>query len=177
MPATDRRILKLALPALGSLAVEPLYVLTDTAIVGRLGTAQLAGLAIAASVLGIVFGGANFLTYGATERVARRIGAGDRAGAADVGVQTIWLAALVGVTVAPLLAALAGPICAAFGADGDVLEHGSPTGERRLRHCEEKHQRHYDHQDIESRRNSSCRIETSPRPVRAGCGFAQSLAR
>jgi putative MATE family efflux protein len=123
--ATDRRILRLALPALGSLAVEPLYVLTDTAIVGRLGTEQLAGLAIAASVLGIVFGGANFLTYGATERVARRIGAGDQAGAADVGVQTIWLAALVGVTVAPLLAALAGPICAAFGADGAVLEHAT----------------------------------------------------
>jgi putative MATE family efflux protein len=121
----DRRILALALPALGSLAVEPLYVLTDTAIVGRLGTDQLAGLAIAASVLGIVFGGANFLTYGATERVARRIGAGDQAGAADVGVQTMWLAALVGVVVAPLLAVLARPICSAFGADGDVLEHAT----------------------------------------------------
>jgi putative MATE family efflux protein len=125
LAAVDRRILALALPALGSLAVEPLYVLTDTAIVGRLGTDQLAGLAIAASVLGVVFGGANFLTNGATERVARRIGAGDRAGAADVGVQTIWLAALVGLTVAPLLAALAGPICTAFGADGDVLDHAT----------------------------------------------------
>lgn len=122
---TDRRILKLAVPALGALAVEPLYVLTDTAIVGRLGTDQLAGLAVAASVLGIVFGGANFLTYGATERVARRIGAGDRAGAADVGVQTIWLAALVGIVAAPLLAVLARPICSAFGADGEVLDHAS----------------------------------------------------
>lgn len=125
MNATDRRILKLALPALGSLAVEPLYVLTDTAIVGRLGTDQLAGLAVAASVLNIVFGGANFLTYGATERVARRIGAGDPVGAADVGVQTMWLAALVGVVAAPLLAILAGPICRAFGADGEVLEHAT----------------------------------------------------
>ena len=45
MNRTDRRIIALAIPALGSLAVEPLYVLVDTAIVGRLGTAQLGGLA------------------------------------------------------------------------------------------------------------------------------------
>lgn len=122
---TDRRILKLAVPALGALAVEPLYVLTDTAIVGRLGTDQLAGLAVAASVLGIVFGGSNFLTYGATERVARRIGAGDGPGAADVGVQTMWLAAIVGVVVAPLLAIGARPICRVFGADGGVLDQAA----------------------------------------------------
>ncbi len=122
---TDRRILKLAVPALGALAVEPLYVLTDTAIVGRLGTDQLAGLAVAASVLGIVFGGSNFLTYGATERVARRIGAGDRPGAANVGVQTMWLAAIVGVVVAPLLAIGARPICRVFGADGGVLDQAA----------------------------------------------------
>ena len=34
----DRQIVRLALPALGALAAEPLYVLTDTAVVGRLGT-------------------------------------------------------------------------------------------------------------------------------------------
>lgn len=125
MNPTDRRIVTLALPALGSLAVEPLYVLTDTAIVGRIGTDQLAGLAIAASVLSIVFGGSNFLTYGTTERVARRLGAGDRTGAADAGVQTMWLSVLVGATVAPLLAVLARPICAGFGADGAVLGHAT----------------------------------------------------
>ena len=76
MNRTDRRIIALAIPALGSLAVEPLYVLVDTAIVGRLGTAQLGGLAIAATVLGLVVAGCNFLTYGTTERVARRLGAG-----------------------------------------------------------------------------------------------------
>lgn len=121
----DRRIVSLALPALGALAVEPLYVLTDTAIIGRLGTDQLAGLAIAASALAIVFGGANFLTYGATERVARRIGAGDRVDAADVGVQAMWLAAIVGLVVAPLLAAFARPICRLFGADGAVLDQAA----------------------------------------------------
>lgn len=119
----DRRIMRLALPALGSLAVEPVYVLVDTAIVGRIGTAELAGLAIAATVLSFVFAGANFLTYGTTERVARRLGSGDAAGAGEVGVQALWLGVLVGVPAALVLGALARPVAAAFGADGDVLRH------------------------------------------------------
>ena len=47
----DREILKLALPALGALAAEPLYLLVDTAMVGHLGTEELAALAIAAALL------------------------------------------------------------------------------------------------------------------------------
>ena len=48
----DREIVALALPALGALAAEPLYLLADTAIVGHLGTTQLAALALAATALG-----------------------------------------------------------------------------------------------------------------------------
>ena len=65
----DREILRLAVPALGALAAEPLYVLVDTAIVGHLGTTQLASLAIAATVLSSAFTIFNFLTYGTTARV------------------------------------------------------------------------------------------------------------
>ena len=101
MNRTDRQILRLAIPALGTLAVEPLYVLVDTAIVGRLGTAQLGGLALAATVLSFVVAGCNFLTYGTTERVARRLGAGRPVEAADVSVQAIWLSVLVGVALGP----------------------------------------------------------------------------
>ena len=43
----DREIARLAVPALGALAAEPLYLLADTAIVGHLGTRPLAGLAVA----------------------------------------------------------------------------------------------------------------------------------
>jgi len=121
--AVDRRILKLAWPALGSLAVEPVYVLVDTAIVGRIGTSELAGLAVAATVLSFVFAGANFLTYGTTERVARRLASGDAVGAGDVGVQALWLAVLFGVPAAIVLGALTSPIASAFGADGEVLGH------------------------------------------------------
>lgn len=121
--SVDRRILKLAVPALGSLAVEPIYVITDTAIIGRLGTQQLAGLAVAASVLSIVFAGANFLTYGTTQQVAKRLGAGDGSGAANVGMQAMWLAAIFGTPAALLLGFGAGPIVSAFGANGAIAGH------------------------------------------------------
>ncbi len=121
--AVDRRILKLAVPALGSLAVEPVYVITDTAIIGRLGTDQLAGLAIAASVLSIVFAGANFLTYGTTQRVAGNLGSGDRDAASNVGVQAMWLAGLFGVPAALMLGLGAEPIAEAFGATGAVATY------------------------------------------------------
>ena len=44
----DREIVRLAVPAFGALIAQPLYVLADTAVVGHLGTPELAGLAIAA---------------------------------------------------------------------------------------------------------------------------------
>jgi MATE family, multidrug efflux pump len=124
LTTTDRRIVRLALPALGSLAVEPLYVLVDTAIVGRLGTAQLGGLALAASVLSLVTAGCNFLTYGTTERVARRRGGGDRAAAAEVGVQAVWLSALVGTALVPLVALGAPLLGRLLGGEGKVLDFG-----------------------------------------------------
>jgi putative MATE family efflux protein len=65
-------------PALGALAAEPLYLLVDTAIVGHLGTPQLAALALAATVLSAVVGLCNFLAYATTAQVARLTAAGAR---------------------------------------------------------------------------------------------------
>src|SRR3954452_2847255 len=87
----DREILRLAVPALGALAAEPLYVLVDTAIVGHLGTTQLAALAIAATALSSAFTIFNFLTYGTTARVSRMHGAGREEEAARLGAQGLWL--------------------------------------------------------------------------------------
>jgi len=118
---TDRTIIRLAVPALGSLAVEPLYVLVDTAIVGRLGTAQLGGLALAATVLSFVVAGCNFLTYGTTERVARRLGAGRHVDAADVGIQALWLSVIVGVVLATIVALAAPAVGRLLGGEDEVL--------------------------------------------------------
>jgi putative MATE family efflux protein len=118
----DREILRLALPALGALAAEPLYLLTDTAIVGHLGTPQLAALALAATVLGGVTALCIFLTYGTTAQVARLHGAGEERRAGELAAQALWLALAVGVTVAVLCAALAGPLMALLGGSGRTAD-------------------------------------------------------
>jgi putative MATE family efflux protein len=116
----DREILLLALPALGALAAEPLYLLADTAIVGHLGTPQLAALALAATVLSSLVSLCIFLTYGTTARVSRLHGAGDDTGADAMAAQALWLALGVGLTVATVVAACAHPLVALLGGEGDV---------------------------------------------------------
>ena len=96
----DRQILRLAVPALGALAAEPLYILVDTAVVGHLGTAPLAGLAVAGTILTTTFFLFNFLAYGTTAAVARALGADDDARATAVAVQGLWLALLIGLALA-----------------------------------------------------------------------------
>ncbi len=98
--AHDREILALAVPALGALVAEPLFLLADSAIVGRLGTTPLAGLGIAAAVLSTAVNLFVFLAYGTTASVARRLGAGERRAAVAEGVDGMWLAAALGSTVA-----------------------------------------------------------------------------
>jgi putative MATE family efflux protein len=121
---TDRRaVLALALPALGALVAEPLFLLADSAIVGRLGTAPLAGLGIAGALLTAAVSIFVFLAYGTTAAVARRSGAGDRAGALRQGIDGLWLAVAIGVPAAIVAEILAPALVAAFGAPADVAEH------------------------------------------------------
>jgi putative MATE family efflux protein len=121
----DREILKLAVPALGALAAEPLYVLVDTAIVGHLGTVQLASLAIAATALTSAFTIFNFLTYGTTARVARLHGAGQEEQAARLGAQALWLGVGIGVVLLLATAALARPIVTLMGGEGEILDQAT----------------------------------------------------
>jgi putative MATE family efflux protein len=116
----DREIVSLALPALGALAAEPLYLLADTAIVGHLGTPQLAALALAATVLSTLVSLCIFLTYGTTARVTRLHGAGDDRAANEVAAQALWLALAVGVAVAAAVIVLAHPLVALLGGKGEV---------------------------------------------------------
>jgi putative MATE family efflux protein len=118
----DGEILRLALPALGALAAEPLYLLTDTAIVGHLGTPQLAALALAATVLSNLVALCIFLTYGTTARVTRLHGAGQDEAAAALGPQALWLALTAGVVVGATIAALAGPLVHALGGEDHVAD-------------------------------------------------------
>jgi putative MATE family efflux protein len=116
----DRDILRLAVPALGSLAAEPLYVLVDTAVVGHLGRAQLGGLAVAGTLLTTSFLLFNFLAYGTTATVARAVGAGDRRAATSHAVQALWVSAALGVVLLGLGIGLAAPAVSLMGAHGAV---------------------------------------------------------
>ncbi|MEU2072955.1 MATE family efflux transporter [Streptomyces sp. NPDC013489] len=95
----DREIVSLALPAFGALVAEPLFLMVDSAIVGHLGTPQLAGLAIAAALLTTAVSVFVFLAYATTAAVSRRVGAGDLPAAIRQGMDGIWLALLLGTAV------------------------------------------------------------------------------
>ncbi|MCB0977097.1 MAG: MATE family efflux transporter [Acidimicrobiales bacterium] len=114
----DREIARLAFPALVTLLSEPLYLLVDTGVVGHLGAEALGAVALASALLLTVVTLCIFLVYGTTASVARLIGAGDRRGAADDGVQGLWLAAWVGILLAVVLAAGSHPLVEILGGSG-----------------------------------------------------------
>ncbi len=112
--ALDRRIVAIAVPALGTLIAEPLFLLVDTAIVGHLGTRQLAALGVASQVLLTIVSLCVFLAYGTTTAVARATGDRDQAA---LGVQGAWLGALTGTFVAAGLLLFADPLARLVGGD------------------------------------------------------------
>jgi putative MATE family efflux protein len=116
----DREILRLAIPAFGALVAEPLFLLADSAIVGRLGTAPLGGLAVASQALTTLVGISIFLAYGTTAAVARQLGAGNRQAAIQQGIDGLWLATLIGAAVLAVCWPLAAPIVHAFGGSAGV---------------------------------------------------------
>jgi putative MATE family efflux protein len=125
-PVTGRRIAGLALPALGVLAAEPLYLLFDLAVVGRLGAVALAGLAIGGLILSLLSSQLTFLSYGTTARAARFFGAGDRASAVGEGVQATWLAVALGAVVIAVVQAAAVPILAVIADGGEIADMALP---------------------------------------------------
>lgn len=118
--AGDREILRLAVPAFGALVAEPLFLLADYAIVGRLGTAALGALGVAGTVLATLVNLCVFLAYATTAQVARRIGAGDLAQALRWGVDGLWLAAGIGVALVAAGWPLAPWLVQLFGASPEL---------------------------------------------------------
>ena len=122
----DREILRLAVPAFLALVAEPLFLLADSAIVGHLGTTQLAGLSIAGAVLSTLISVCIFLAYGTTAAVARRIGAGDLRAALVQGVDGVWLAVVIGVATTALGVPLTSWLVGLFG-PGPGVAHQAET--------------------------------------------------
>jgi putative MATE family efflux protein len=112
----DKNIVALALPALGALVAEPLFLLTDTAMIGHLGAEALASLALAATILTTVIGLLIFLAYATTPIVARRLGAGRRGDAISAGIDGMWLAFFLGVMLGAVGMVVTPAVVQAFGA-------------------------------------------------------------
>ena len=124
-PSHRREIVRLAVPAFLALIAEPLFLLADSAIIGHLGTAELAGLGVASAALVTAAGIFVFLAYGTTSVVARHLGAGDEGAATSAGMDGLWLALGLGAVTAAVVAVAAGPISAAFGASPAVMEQAT----------------------------------------------------
>ena len=122
VPTLNRDILRLALPALGSLIAEPMFLIVDSALVGHLGVVPLAGLGIASAVLQTIVGLMVFLAYSTTPAVARRFGAGEHTGAVRAGIDGLWLALALGVVLAVVGSLVTPWLVSLFGADAAVSE-------------------------------------------------------
>ncbi|RNL83202.1 MATE family efflux transporter [Halostreptopolyspora alba] len=121
--AHDREIFRLAVPTFFALVAEPLFLLTDSAVVGTLGTAALGGLGVAGQILTTLAAVCIFLAYGTTAAVARTYGAGDIAGGVRHGVDALWLAALIGGAAVLAGWPLAPWLVDTLGASPDVAPH------------------------------------------------------
>lgn len=120
----DRSILRLAVPALGSLVAEPLFLLTDSALVGHLGSVPLAGLALGGAVLQTIVGLMVFLAYSTTPRVGRALGEGDERRAVAAGIDGGWLALALGAVIAVAGAVASPAVIGLFGAEAAVADAG-----------------------------------------------------
>ncbi|WUH28823.1 MATE family efflux transporter [Streptomyces sp. NBC_00445] len=121
----DREIVALAVPAFGALVAEPLFVMADSAIVGHLGTAQLAGLGVASALLMTAVSVFVFLAYATTAAVARRVGADDLQSAIRQGVDGIWLALLLGAAVVAVVLPTAPTLVDLFGASDTAAPYAT----------------------------------------------------
>jgi MATE family multidrug resistance protein len=108
-PLTRRAVIAQAWPIMIGQASVPLVGLVDTMVIGRMGdAAALAGVALGAAIIDLVFWSFGFLRMGISGLVAQAAGAGD----ADEGDALLVRGVVLGLAIGALLLALTGPIMA-----------------------------------------------------------------
>lgn len=123
--ARIRVLSALAIPAGGALVADPLMGLVDTAVVGRIGAAELGGLGLAVAVLATVSWVFNFLVYGTTSSVARAVGAGERELVHRRIQVSVRVALVIGLLAGSVMFFGARPVLAGLGAVDDLLDPGA----------------------------------------------------
>ena len=99
--------------------------LLDTALLGRVGSAELAALGAANALLGILAASLIFLEYGTTARLARRFGAREWTSLTHEAIQMGWLALLLGLGLTAVLMAFPRPLLRLLDVPEPVLEAGA----------------------------------------------------
>ena len=118
----NRSINRLAIPALGTLAIDPLLTLVDTAFIARLGVNDLAALGVDTAILGFAFFGFNFLAYATTPLVAQALGRGNEDRARRWVGDALLLAVVLGVLTLLFLMVAAPWLVDVMGAESEVAE-------------------------------------------------------
>ncbi|MFD0704489.1 MATE family efflux transporter [Alloscardovia venturai] len=117
-----RQLAAIAIPTLGQLIAEPIFVLIDTALVGRIGDIALAGLSIGSTIILTSVGLCLFLAYSTTAKVSMLMGAGRTRDGLQAGVAGMWLALGIGIALMATLVSAAYPLSFAMGAQTSVLD-------------------------------------------------------
>jgi len=116
-------ILALAVPNVVNVSVQSLVLVADGWFVGRLGTAELAALALvfpAQTTLQMMSAGA--MGGGVSSAVARALGSGDRDRAEDAAAHALATAAVMAVLFAVVFVGFGRPLFGALGGSGSALE-------------------------------------------------------
>lgn len=116
----DRAIAALAIPALATLAIDPLVSIVDTAWVGRIGTVPLAALAVASAVFAAAFSIFGFVHLTVTPLVAGEVGRRDLRRAGTVAVGALVIAFVIGAVVALIAWFASDPLAGAIAGSDDV---------------------------------------------------------
>ncbi len=113
--------MRLAAPALGALAADPIVSLVDTAFVGQLGKTELGALGVSVAVFSVAFFLFNFLAYGTTPLIAGAVARGDSRQAGRLTMSALAVGLAIGVSLALVLELAAEPVLRLMGAEADLL--------------------------------------------------------
>lgn len=122
----DRAILFLAVPMVLEMLMESIFAVVDIFFVGKLGADAVAVVGLTESMLTLVYAIAMGIGIGATATVARRIGEGDRDGAARAAMQAIFLGGVVSIVLGIAGVMLAPQLLQVMGGSPQVIEQGTP---------------------------------------------------
>ncbi len=116
----------LAVPMALEMVGESIFAVVDAFFIARLGAASLASAGITETALDLVYAIAIGFSFAVTAVVSRRVGEGDRRGAARAGVQAIGLGLVVSVALGALGVIFAPRVLGLMGADAETVAVGTP---------------------------------------------------